>query len=253
MKNNPIVSRQEWVEIRKQHLQKEKQLTRLRDELSAERRRLPWVRVDKPYVFEGPRGRQSMAELFDGASQLMTYHFMLGPNWKEGCPSCSFLADHIDGALIHLKHRDVKLMAVSRAPYSQIAPFKRRMGWQFDWVSSYGSDFNYDFQASHTPESISNNTAYYNYDLLEYPVEDTHGISVFYKDESGDIFHTYSSYARGCEMFVNTYNFLDIAPKGRDEDGLEFTMAWVRHHDRYGDESRANTNVTHNLADEVTV
>lgn len=233
MKNNRIVSQQEWLEARKQHLQKEKEFTRLRDQLSAERRQLPWVKVDKAYAFDGPRGRQTLADLFEGRSQLMTYHFMLGPGWKEGCPSCSFLADHIDGALVHLRHRDVKLMAVSRAPYSQIDPFKRRMGWKFDWVSSNGSDFNYDFQASHTPQDISNNTAVYNYAAFEFPVEETHGISVFYKDGSGQIFHTYSSYGRGCDMLVNTYNYLDLAPKGRDEDALEFTMAWVRHHDRY--------------------
>lgn len=233
MNNNPIVSRAEWLEARKQHLQKEKQLTRLRDELSKERRQLPWVRVEQSYVFEGPQGHRTLADLFDGSRQLMIYHFMFGPEWKEGCPSCSFLADHIDGASIHLKHRDVKVMAVSRAPYAKLAAFKERMGWQFDWASSHGSPFNYDFYASHTPQDISNNTAHYNYELLEYPAEETHGISVFYKDPAGDIFHTYSSYARGCEMLVNTYNFLDIAPKGRDEAALEFPMAWVRHHDRY--------------------
>jgi len=251
MKHNPIVSRDEWLAARKQHLQKEKELTRLRDELSAARRELPWVRIDKPYVFEGPRGRRTLADLFDGSSQLMTYHFMLGPDWPEGCPSCSFLADHIDGALVHLKQRNVKVMAVSRAPYLQIAPFKRRMGWQFDWVSSHGTDFNYDFQASHTPQDISNNTAYYNYELLEYPAEETHGISVFYKDAAGDVFHTYSSYARGCEMLANTYNFLDLAPQGRDEGALEFPMAWVRHHDRY-DADPVESSVTHGVRDEET-
>lgn len=233
MKNNPIVSRDEWLQARKQLLQKEKELTRLRDQLSAERRRLPWVRVEKPYVFEGSQGRRTLADLFDGRSQLMTYHFMLGPGWKEGCPSCSFLADHIDCASIHLEQRDVKVMAVSRAPYAQIAPFRRRMGWRFDWVSSHDSDFNYDFQASHTPYEVSNNTATYNYGPLEYPTEESHGISVFYKDAAGDVFHTYSSYARGVEQLANTYNFLDIAPKGRDEDAFEFPMAWIRHHDRY--------------------
>jgi predicted dithiol-disulfide oxidoreductase (DUF899 family) len=247
MKNNPIVSREEWLESRKRLLQKEKELTRLRDELSVERRTLPWVRIDKPYVFEGPQGRRTLADLFDGSSQLMTYHFMFGPAWPQGCASCSFLSDHIDGALVHLK-RAVKVMAVSRAPYSQIAPFKRRMGWQFDWVSSHGTEFNYDFQASHTPQDISNNTAYYNYELLEYPAEETHGLSVFYKDAAGEVFHTYSSYARGVEMLANTYNFLDMAPKGRDEDGFEFPMAWVRHHDRYG----ADAESSHNIHDEET-
>lgn len=244
MKNNRIVSRDEWLEARKQLLQKEKELTHLRDRLSAERRQLPWVRVDKPYVFEGAQGRRTLADLFDGASQLMTYHFMLGPDWKEGCPSCSFLADHIDSAMIHLKQRDVKVMAVSRAPYAQIAPFRRRMGWQFDWVSSHGTDFNFDFQASHTPEDVSNNTATYNYGLLEYPTEESHGISVFYKDAAGAVFHTYSSYARGVEQLANTYNFLDIAPRGRDEDEFDFPMAWVRHHDRY-EASAAPSTVQH--------
>jgi predicted dithiol-disulfide oxidoreductase (DUF899 family) len=249
MKNNPIVSREEWLESRKRLLQKEKELTRLRDELSAERRQLPWVRIEKPYVFEGPQGRRTLVDLFDGCSQLMTYHFMFGPSWPQGCPSCSFLSDHIDGALMHLNQRDVKVMAVSRAPYSLIAPFKRRMGWQFDWVSSYGSEFNYDFQASQKPQDISNNTAWYNYDLLEYPAEETHGISVFYKDAAGAVFHTYSSYARGVEMLANTYNFLDIAPKGRDEARFEFPMAWVRHHDRYGVDADESS---HQLPDEET-
>lgn len=253
MENNRIVSREEWLEARRQHLQKEKEFTRLRDELSAERRRLPWVLVDKPYVFDGPNGRRTLADLFDGCNQLMTYHFMLGPGWKEGCPSCSFLSDHIDGALIHLKHRDVKLMAVSRAPYAEIAPFKKRMGWKFDWVSSQGSDFNYDYQASHTPQAISNNTAHYNYGPLEFPVADTHGISVFYKDGAGQIFHTYSSYARGCDMLATTYNYLDLAPKGRDEDALEFTMAWVRHHDRYDGDYRVDANATYHPPEEVQV
>lgn len=245
MKNNRIVSRDEWLEARKQLLQKEKELTRLRDQLSAERRELPWVRVDEPYAFEGSQGRRTLADLFDGCSQLMTYHFMLGPDWTEGCPSCSFLADHIDSAMIHLRQRDVKVMAVSRAPYAQIAPFRRRMGWQFDWVSSHGTDFNYDFQVSHTPQDVSNNTAIYNYRPMEYPTEESHGISVFYKDAAGDVFHTYSSYARGVEQLANTYNFLDIAPRGRDEDAFEFPMAWVRHHDRYG--------VSSDLQHEVTV
>jgi predicted dithiol-disulfide oxidoreductase (DUF899 family) len=241
MKNNRIVSQQEWLEARTQFLKKEKEFIRLRDELSAERRQLPWLKVDKSYVFDGPKGRQTLADLFDGRSQLMTYHFMFGPDWKEGCASCSFLSDHIDGAQVHLQHRDVKLMAVSHAPFAQIAPFKKRMGWQFDWVSSFDSDFNYDYQASHTPEAISTNTAYYNYASLEFPMSETHGISVFYKDDSGQIFHTYSSYARGCDMLVGAYNYLDLAPKGRDENALEFPMAWVRHHDRYGADYKVDT------------
>lgn len=234
MNNNPIVSREEWLAARKSLLQREKELTRLRDQLSADRRKLPWVRMDKPYMFEGSQGRQTLADLFGSSSQLMIYHFMFNPSWPQGCPSCSFLADHIDGALVHLKQRDVKVTAVSRAPYSQIAPFKRRMGWQFDWASSHGTDFNYDFQTSHTPQDISNNTATYNYEPLEWPAEETHGFSAFYKDANGDVFHTYSTYGRGVELLVNTYNVLDMAPKGRDEGAFEFPMAWVRYHDRYG-------------------
>lgn len=245
MKSNPIVSRAEWLEARRALLEKEKELTRLRDELSAERRQLPWVRVDKSYVFEGPQSRRrTLADLFDGHSQLFTYHFMFAPEAAQGCPSCSYLADHIDGALVHLKQRDVKVMAVSRAPYSKLAAFRRRMGWHFDWVSSHDTDFNYDFQASHKPQDISNNTACYNYAPMEYPVQETHGISVFCKDAAGNVFHTYSSYARGVEMLVNTYNFLDMAPKGRDEAGFEFPMAWVRHHDRYAEPESATRKLT---------
>lgn len=228
-----VVSREEWLTARKELLRREKELTRLRDELSAARRELPWVQVQKPYVFEGARGRQSLAELFDGCSQLVVYHFMFGPNWPAGCPSCSFAADHIDGMLPHLKQRDVEVLAVSRARYATIAAFKRRMGWRFDWVSSYDTDFNYDFQVSHTPQDIANQTAIYNHEPLRFESEEMPGISVFIKDESGSVFHTYSSYARGCESLLTTYSVLDLVPKGRDEDALDFTMAWVRYHDAY--------------------
>jgi predicted dithiol-disulfide oxidoreductase (DUF899 family) len=230
-----VVSRDEWLVARKQHLSKEKEFTRLRDQLSAERRSLPWVKVEKPYVFDGPEGKETLAELFGGRSQLIVYHFMFGPGWEEGCRSCSFLADHIDGALVHLAHRDVTLIAVSRAPLSQIEAFKSRMGWRFKWVSSNENDFNYDYHVSFTKEEMAKGKVYYNYETQEFGVEEAPGASVFYKDGTGDIFHTYSAYARGLDILVGTYNYLDLVSKGRDEDALAFTMAWVRHHDRYGD------------------
>ena len=233
-----IVSRAEWLDARKALLAKEKEFTRLRDRLSADRRQLPWVKIDTPYVFEGPRGRLSLADLFDRRGQLVIYHFMLGPGWEQGCPSCSFLADHFDGATIHLAHRDVTLALVSRAPYAEIDAFKRRMGWRFPWVSSFGSDFNRDFHVSFSREDIARGKVDYNYDRTQFPSEEAPGLSVFIRNQAGEIFHTYSSYARGLDILVGTYNFLDLVPKGRDEDGLDFTMSWVRHHDRY-DDSRA--------------
>lgn len=236
MPSHKVVSREEWLEARKAHLAKEKDFTRLRDELSRQRRELPWVRVEKRYVFDGPGGKETLADLFGGRSQLIVYHFMFGPGWEQGCPSCSFLSDHIDGALVHLAHRDVTLVAVSRAPLSQIEAFKKRMGWRFKWVSSFGSDFNYDYHVSFTKEEMAKGKVYYNYDLREFGSEEAPGTSVFYKDGTGAIFHTYSSYARGLDMLVGAYNYLDLVPKGRDEAELPWTMAWVRHHDRYDDD-----------------
>jgi predicted dithiol-disulfide oxidoreductase (DUF899 family) len=236
MQHNRIVSRDEWLAARKQHLSKEKEFTRLRDELSRQRRELPWVRVEKRYVFDGPDGKETLVDLFDGRSQLVVVHFMFGPGWEEGCKSCSFGADHLDGALVHLAHRDVTLVVVSRAPLPQIAAFKKRMGWRFKWVSSYGTDFNFDFYVSFTKDDMAKGRVYYNYDMCEFPTEEAPGTSVFYKDGSGDIFHTYSCYARGGDMLIGAYHYLDLVPKGRDEDALAFTMAWVRHHDRYGDD-----------------
>jgi predicted dithiol-disulfide oxidoreductase (DUF899 family) len=236
MQPHKVVSREQWLVARKAHLAREKELTRLRDALSAERRALPWVRVEKRYVFDGPRGTETLADLFRGRSQLIVYHFMLGPGWKEGCKSCSFLADHIDGARVHLAHRDVTLVAVSRAPFAEIEAFKARMGWGFDWVSSHGSDFNADYQVSFTPAEMAQGKVSYNYETQEFDSEEAPGASVFYKDVAGAVFHTYSAYARGLDMLVGTYNYLDLVPKGRDEDGLSFTMAWVRHHDRYEDQ-----------------
>jgi predicted dithiol-disulfide oxidoreductase (DUF899 family) len=233
--NRPnIVSRNEWLAARKKHLIKEKELTRLRDQLSAERRSLPWVRMEKRYVFDGPNGKESLADLFGGRSQLIIQHFMFGPGWQEGCPSCSFLADHIDGALAHLAARGVTFVAVSRAPLAEIRPFHRRMGWRFKWVSSHGSDFNYDFHVSSTAEERASGRMQYNYSELEFSGEELPGTSVFYRDAGGEVFHTYSSYARGDDILLGTYNFLDLTPKGRDEGGLAYTMSWVRHYDRYG-------------------
>jgi predicted dithiol-disulfide oxidoreductase (DUF899 family) len=232
-----VVSPAEWLTARKAHLAKEKELTRLRDELSQQRRELPWEKIEKQYVFDGPGGKKTLADLFGKRSQLIVYHFMFGPGWKEGCPSCSYLADHFDGSAIHLAHRDVSFAAISRAPSAEIEAFKKRMGWRFPWVSSFGSDFNYDYHVSFSPEEKAKNNGkvQYNYELTEFGSEEGPGASVFYKDKTGDIFHTYSSYARGLDILVGTYNFLDLAPKGRDEEGLAFSMAWVRHHDRYED------------------
>ena len=234
MTNNRIATRDEWLVARKAHLAKEKELTRLRDQLSAERRELPWVRIDKPYVFEGPSGRETLSDLFDGRSQLIIQHFMFGPGWKEGCVGCSFSGDHIEGALVHLEHHDVSYVAASRAPLPEIEAFKKRMGWRLKWVSSYGSDFNYDFHVSFKPDEIEKGEGYYNYEMRKIGIEELSGRSVFYKDESGDIFHTYSSYGRGGDLMLGTYNILDLMPKGRNETGPNHNMTdWVRHHDRY--------------------
>ena len=230
-----VVSNEEWLEARKAHLVKEKELTRQRDELSRQRRELPWVKLEKNYVFDGPNGRETLADLFEGRSQLVVYHFMFGPGWKEGCPSCSFLADHLDGTLAHLNARDVTLVVVSRAPLPEIEKFKKRMGWRFKWVSSYGTDFNFDYHVSFTKDEAAKGKMYYNYGMTYFPSEEAPGTSVFYKDAAGEVFHTYSSFARGGDILLGAYNYLDIVPKGRDEDGLAFTMEWVRHHDRYGE------------------
>jgi len=230
-----VVGAVEWVAARKNLLRKEKEFMRLRDELSRERRELPWEKVQKEYIFDGPAGKQKLSDLFGKHSQLIVYHFMFGPGWKEGCPSCSFLADGFDGSAIHLAHRDVSFVVVSRATMPEIEAFKNRMGWQFQWVSSFGNDFNHDYHVSFTPEERAKGKVYYNYDMTEFPAEEAPGMSVFYKNKPGEIFHTYSSYARGLDPMLVTYQWLDLTPKGRDEDGLAFTMAWVRHHDKYED------------------
>ncbi len=235
MTTHPIVSREEWLAARREHLAREKEFSRLRDRLAAERRALPRVRVDTPYVFDTPDGTRSLADLFDGRSQLIVYHFMFGPEWEEGCRSCSLLSDHIDGATVHLAQRDVALVACSRAPLPRIEAFKQRMGWRFPWVSSHASDFNHDFHVSFTEEDRERGEVDYNFATRPYGGDELPGLSVFLRDDAGDVLHTYSAYARGLDLLVGAYNYLDLVPRGRDEDALEFTMAWVRHHDRYGD------------------
>ena len=234
MKNNTVLTHEEWVEARRGLLKKEKEFTRLRDELSAERRSLPWEKVEKDYAFEGPAGRETLADLFDGRSQLIVYHFMYGPGWEVGCKSCSYLADHFEPAIVHLNARDVSFVAVSRAPLEDFREFRERMGWSFKWLSSHGSDFNWDFHVSFTQEELDSGKAYYNYAAEGFDCTEGPGASVFYRDADGKIFHTYSAYSRGLDMFITAYNYLDIVPKGRDEDDLAFTMEWVRHHDNYG-------------------
>jgi len=231
-----IVSRDQWIDARMQLLAREKELTRLRDEVLARRRELPWVKVDKTYVFEGPNGRETLGDLFAGRQQLVVKHFMLGPGWKEGCVGCSFSADGLDGPLPHLEHHDVTVVVVSRAPFAEIEAFRRRMGWRFKFVSSNGSDFNYDYQASFTPEQIAAGKVYYNYRMTDRAGEEMPGVSVFLKDEDGSIMHTYSTYARGTEMLAAAYNILDLTPKGRNETGPNHNLTdWVLLHDRHDD------------------
>jgi predicted dithiol-disulfide oxidoreductase (DUF899 family) len=230
-----VVTHVEWLAARREFLAKEKEFTRLRDELSRQRRTLPWEKVEKRYEFDSNNGKVALADLFAGRSQLIVYHFMFGPGWEQGCPSCSYVADHFDGSTIHLANRDTTLAVVSRAPIEQIEAFRKRMGWKFQWVSSFGSDFNFDYHVSFTPEERASGKVYYNYAVGEFPSEEGPGASVFAKDAAGEVFHTYSSYARGLDILMGTYNVLDLVPKGRDEDGLAFSMSWVRHHDRYAE------------------
>jgi predicted dithiol-disulfide oxidoreductase (DUF899 family) len=230
--NHPVVLRDRWIAERKTLLAREKELTRLRDQIARERRALPWVRIEKSYVFDTTEGPRTLAELFEGRRQLLVQHFMFGPGWEQGCPSCSFMADHSDGMNVHLAHRDVTLLAISRATLAEIEDFRRRMGWQFKWVSSHGSDFNYDFHVSFTPEERAKGEVYYNYGMQPFESEELPGISVFYKHDAGDVFHTYSTYRRGVEVMMGTYEMLDLTPKGRDERDSG-GMEWVRHHDRY--------------------
>jgi predicted dithiol-disulfide oxidoreductase (DUF899 family) len=230
--SHPVVSRDRWIAERKTLLAREKELTRLRDEVARERRALPWVRVEKNYVFDTPEGKRTLAELFEGRRQLLVQHFMFAPGWEQGCKSCSFMADHIDGAKVHLAQRDVTMLVVSRAPLADIQRFRERMGWQFKWVSSNGNDFNGDFNVSFTPEERAQGEVYYNFHMTPFPHEEAPGVSAFYKDDAGDVFHAYSTYGRGVEVMMGTYNLLDLTPKGRDENPGE-GMKWLRHHDRY--------------------
>jgi predicted dithiol-disulfide oxidoreductase (DUF899 family) len=236
LRTHEVVSPEVWLERRKQLLNHEKELTRLRDEISRQRRELPWEEVTKTYVFDGPDGKQTLAQLFGGKSQLIVYHFMFGPGWNEGCVGCSFLADHLDGALQHVQQKDIAVVLVSRAPFAEIEAFKKRMGWNFKWVSSNGSEFNYDYRVSFKPEEVASGSIYYNYENRSdsFLSEDMSGTSVFYKADSGKIFHTYSSYARGGEELLGSYSLIDLTPKGRQENGPTLSLGdWVRHHDRY--------------------
>lgn len=236
MTDHPIVSRGEWLEARRKLLAREKEVTHLNDAVAEERRQLPWVKIDKDYRFQGPDGELTLADLFMGRSQLIVYHFMFGPGWDEGCDGCSFLADHIDGPNLHLAHHDVTLLAVSQAPFEEFQPFKKRMGWKFPWFSSYGSDFNFDFGVSFTPEQVASKQVNYNFGTTDQVHDELPGTSVFYKDEQGDIYHTYSCYARGGDILIGAHNWLDLTPKGRNESS---TMNWVRHHDKYDDKPMA--------------
>jgi predicted dithiol-disulfide oxidoreductase (DUF899 family) len=236
-----IVSRQRWLQERRALLAEEKEMTRLRDHLSEKRRALPWVRVDKSYVFETPNGTETLADLFGARSQLIIKHFMLAPGQTDPCVGCSFEVDHIDGVLMHIQHHDVSYVAVARAPLAEIEAVKRRMNWRFRWVSSFGTDFNYDFGVSFTPAQVAGGKVVYNYRETDVPLEDLSGLSIFFKDESGAIFHTYSAFGRGAEEVLGAYMYLDLTPKGRNENGPNFDLTdWVRHHDRYGADGRVN-------------
>jgi predicted dithiol-disulfide oxidoreductase (DUF899 family) len=230
-----VVSHAEWIAARKNFLNKEKEFSRLRDELSRQRRELPWEKVEKKYVFEGPRGKETLSDLFGGRSQLIVYHFMLGPGWNEGCPGCSFVSESVDGAVVHVAQRDITLLAVSRATLPEIEAFKKRMGWRFKWVSSFGNEFNFDYHVSFTKDEVTKGEGYYNYEVSRSIGEERPGASVFYKNEKGELFHTYSTYERGLDMLIAAYNYIDLTPKGRDESGLNHPMDWLRHHDRYVD------------------
>jgi len=234
MTTHSTVSREEWLQARRDLLAAEKDLTRQSDEVARLRRQMPWVQIDKPYIFNGATGEVRLADLFEGRRQLLVQHFMLAPGWEQGCPSCSFMADHTDGMTAHLAQRDVAFVAISRAPFADIERFRERMGWQFKWVSSFGTDFNYDFGVSFTPQELATGKISYNYGTWSLVGEEWPGVSVFHKDEAGRIFHTYSTYGRGVEVMMGTYRMLDLTPKGRGErDDTVYKMQWVRHHDRY--------------------
>jgi predicted dithiol-disulfide oxidoreductase (DUF899 family) len=233
MQAHQVVSRQEWIAARKAHLEHEKEFTKARERLSAERRALPWVKVDKSYVFDGPNGKATLADLFAGRNQLIVQHFMFAPDWNEGCKSCSFWADGFERMVPHLAARDTTMVAVSRAPLAKLEAFKARMGWTFDWYSSAANDFNYDYAVSFTPEQLKSGDKVYNFGTVGFHVEEAPGISVFYRDEAGNIFHTYSCFARGLDMMNAAYHYLDLTPLGRHEEGLPYPMDWVRLRDNY--------------------
>jgi len=241
MTTHMTVSRDKWLEARRDLLAAEKDLSRRGDQVAQLRRQMPWVKVEKDYVFEGPDGHQRLAELFDGRHQLLMQHFMLAPGAQEGCKSCSYMADHTDGMVPHLEQRDTTFVAISRAPYEEIVRFKRRMGWKFKWLSSNGSSFNYDFRVSFTPDEAAKGSQAYNYGSSPYGKEELPGISAFFKDDNGDVFHTYSTYGRGVDVMMGTYRMLDLTPKGRDEIGDAVRMGWVRHHDRYEQQPAAKS------------
>ena len=232
MESRKVVSPKEWLVARKKLLTKEKKFSKLRDELNLQRRKLPWVKIEKDYVFEGPEGRVTLGDLFHGKSQLIIYHFMFGPDWGEGCAHCSFWADHFDSVNIHIGQRDTAFAVVSRAPMAEIEPFKKRMGWRFAWVSSFKSDFNFDFNVSFTPGQIKSHTAIYNFAPLRMDIDEREGVSAFYQDKKGDIYRTYSSYERGIDLMNTTYNFIDLTAKGRDEKPGA-AQDWVRYKDKY--------------------
>jgi predicted dithiol-disulfide oxidoreductase (DUF899 family) len=235
MQAHKTVSREEWLEARRALLAKEKEVLKAKDALRQETRELPWVKVDKEYVFEGPNGRETLSDLFAGRSQLVVRHFMLGPGWKEGCVGCSFGADQTDGSVVHLINHDVMFVTVSRAPYPEIAAYHKRMGWQFKWVSSFGSDFNFDYHVSFTEEDEKRGKAFYNFAEMDYMGDEMPGTSVFFKNEAGEIFHTYSAFARGSELIGGVYGILDVTPKGRNEPPGGNLTAWVRRHDEYAE------------------
>jgi predicted dithiol-disulfide oxidoreductase (DUF899 family) len=234
MDKHRVVSHEQWMAARKAFLAEEKEFTRARDRLSEKRRELPWERVDKTYVFDGAGGKQNLGDLFGGQSQLIVYHFMFDPDWDAGCKSCSFWADNFNGIDVHLAHRDVSFVAISRAPFAKLETYKKRMGWSFKWLSSYGSDFNYDYFVSFTRQEMTAGTAFYNYTRGKPPASEMVAISVFAKNGQGT-FHTYSAYSRGVDMLNGAYHYLDLVPKGRDEDALAFTQSWLRRHDEYED------------------
>jgi len=233
MTTHRVVSHEEWIEARRRHLAREKELTRLRDQLAQERRELPWEKVDKHYVFDGAKGKESLTDLFEGRSQLVVYHFMFDPSWEEGCKSCSFWIDNLDGVIVHLAHRDVSFVAISRAPYATIQAYRKRMGWRVKWLSSFANDFNRDYHVTFTPDERESGRAYYNYATGSFPAPEGPGVSVFYRDTDAAVYHTYSAYSRGIDMINGAYHVLDLVPKGRDEAGLSYSMEWLERHDAY--------------------